>query len=181
MALLTLAQQQPIKAVSPNWAAAAKVTGGVTNYVQTEIEVEENELKDLLGVALLQDLQTNPTTALNIALLDGASFTDCNNNTVNMKGLRYVIAFMVHAQQVVESKYADTFTGYVNKNRNETNNVEQGERKKIQARSKEIALQEFELIKQYLNENSADYPLWIKAESKKAYTPKYKAVKRTLL
>jgi len=181
MGLLTIAQQQAIKAISSNWAATAKVTGGTTNFVQVETEVEENELKDLLGVALLQDIQDNPTEANNVLLLDGSTFTDCNDNDIKTKGLRYVIAYMVHSQSVLESKIGDTFSGYVNKNRQETTDINKGQTKALQLRSRELALQEFELLKQYLNENSTTYPLWICGVSKKPYTPRFMGVKKTYL
>ena len=182
MALLTLIQQQAIKPITPNWAAALanNAVGSVTNFVQTEAEVEEKELRDLLGVALLQDLQDNPATAPNIALLNGSTFEDCNGNTIKTKGLRYVIAFMVHSQAVFSTSYSDTFTGYTNKNRQETQDTSKGDKKEIKGRSRALALQEFELIKDFLNENSTIYPLWICNISKKPYTPKFTGVKRTI-
>jgi len=179
MGLLTLVQQQSIKPISNNWAVTVKNTGGLSNFLQVESEVEENELRDLLGVALLQDIQDNPTDANNVLLLDGSTFEDCNGNTVKTKGLRYVIAYMVHSQEVFESKIADTFSGYVNKNRQETTDLNQGQTKTLQARSRELALTEFELIRQYLDENSTTYPLWICGISKKPYTPKIIGVKKT--
>ena len=62
MTLLTYSQQQAFKKISANNAQ---------KYSQLAFEVENKELVDLLGVALLQDLQDNPTTEDNIKLLDG--------------------------------------------------------------------------------------------------------------
>ena len=181
MALLTLAQQNSIKAISQNWASSTKVTGGINNFDQLEAEVEEKELKILLGLALLQDVQTNPTVGSNPDLLDGASFKDCAGNTVTHKGLRYVIAYLNWEKYVGESFVSDTYTGMVKKNRDEAQSLSSGDIKRLQQSSREIALQEFELIKDYLNQNTTDFPLWISSKSKSPYVPKFKGVIRTIL
>lgn len=180
-AILTLIQQNSFKVISENWANTKKLVGGVSNFEQLEKEVEQKELKQLLGVALLQDLQANPGTAANIELLDGASFVDCNNNTINQLGLRFVLAYLNHSKYIPVSGIESTFTGLVQKNRNETQNISDGKESKLQLDSREIALQEFQLIKQFLNENSDDYPLWICGKTKQIYTPIIRAVKKTLL
>ena len=180
MSLLTIAQQQAIKPISPNWAAKVKITGGVTNFDQLEQEIEESKLSDLLGIALFQDVQDNPTTAPNLILLDGGSFTDCNSNVVKFKGLRFIIAYMVYPDYIDISNYDDTYTGMVQKNRQETTTISTGDKKRMRDRTIEIALNEFALIKDFLNENSKDYPLWICTESKSVYKPKFTSIRKTI-
>lgn len=181
MALLTLIQQNSFKVINQNWADSTKLTGGVTNYEQLAKEVEEKELKSLLGVALLQDLQANPTVGSNPDLLDGATFEDCDGNDIMHKGVRYVLAFLNWSKYVSESILSDTYTGMVKKSRDESEGLSSGDIKRLQQDSKEIALQEFELIKDYLNENSTTFTLWVKARSKSPYVPKFLGVKRTKL
>ena len=65
MALLLYNQQQAIKKISSNNAA---------RYEQIAQEIEDSELAKLLGFPLLYDLQTNPATSANKALLEGAEF-----------------------------------------------------------------------------------------------------------
>ena len=181
MTLLTLTQQNSFKPISQNWAASAKLTGGVDNFTQLATEVENKELKSLLGIALLQDVQVRPTVAPNDDLLDGADFEDCNGNTISHKGLRFILAYLNWSKYVSESFVSDTYTGMVKKNRNEAESLTSGDIKRLQQDAREIALQEFELVKDYLNENTDSFPLWIASSSKKPYVPKFKGVKRTIL
>lgn len=181
MALLTIQQQQAIKTISQNWANFVKLTGGLSNYQQLEIEVENKEFRQLLGVPFLQDIQANPLTALNVLILDGGSFINCNGETIYFKGLRFVLSFMVFSAYVIESSISDTFTGMVKKNRDESESLSLGEKKIMQQNSREIALQEWELIKEYLVLNESSYPLWHYGKTKKVYTPKIFGIKRTIL
>ena len=181
MALLTLIQQQEIKIISGNWPNASKVTGGKTNYEQLAEEVEEKELRTLLGVALLQDVQDNPTEARNVTLLDGGTFEDCDNNTVKFKGLRYILAYFNYSKYVGESFVSDSFTGMVKKTRTEATPLTSGDIKRLQLDAREIALQEWELVKCFLDENESDYPLWECTTKRKTFTPRFTGVKRTIL
>lgn len=179
MALLTLTQQNGFKPISQNWANEIKIAGGVTNFEQLEIEVENNELKKLLGAALLYDIQQNPTDPENVILLDGDTFEDCNGNDIEFKGIRYQLAFMIYAEYLPISKNAQTFTGLVQQNRTETTPADPGSVKKEQQRAREIALQDFELMKQYINGNTDDYPTWINGETAKIYAPKLTTIRKT--
>jgi hypothetical protein len=183
MALLTIQQQQAIKPISQNWADYVKVLGGLTNFQQIENEVEEKELKTLLGITFFQDVQNNPTTQDNAKILDAFSFTNWRNDLEYSKGLRYVLAFLVYSKYVGESFIADTFTGMVKKNREETESLSSTDIKRIQTDAREIALQEFEIIKDFLNlaENVSKYPLWYRHKSKTPYRPRFTGIKRTLL
>jgi len=181
MALLTIVQQQAIKPISGNWAASIKITGGVNNFTQLQIEVEEKELKKLLGLAFLQAIQANPTDANYVKLLDGTTFEDCEGNNVSFKGLRYVLSYMNYSKYVSESHFGDTYSGMVQKTRNETTPLNSGDIKRTQLDSQEIALSDFEIIKDYLNENTSTFPLWNSIKSKKPYTPRFIGVKRTKL
>jgi len=179
MALLTIEQQQLIKAISPNWAITAKVTGGLKNFEQLEKEVENKELKELVGVALLQDLQRNPTTADNVILLDGGSFQDCQDNTIHFEGLRMVLAYFIYSKYIVKSKISDSFTGMVNKNRSEATDMSKGAIKDEQNDSRKIAFDEWDLVRAFLCENSDLYPLWNNAKTKKIFNPSFTTVRAT--
>ncbi len=179
-AILTLLKQQAIKTISPNWAIASKVTGGKTNYIQLEEEVEFDKLEDLIGSALLQDLQDNPETPDNIILLDGGTFKDAFDNDIRFKGLRYVLAYMVFSEYIIESSVNDSYTGLVNKNRQESRSINGGDVYKQQARARKLALKEWELAKQFLDKNYELYPFWKASLTVKPYTPKLIGLKKTL-
>ena len=106
-------------------------------------------------------------------------YTDCNGNTVKFKGVRYALAFMVFHDYVNESDIADTFTGFAQKQRNETRDLNSSRRKKIQEGVKVIFKSELKAIEEFLNENKDNYPLWICTNAKSHYTPKMYTLKRT--
>lgn len=179
MALLTLNQQQLIKPISPNWANNIKNTGGITNYDQLAAEVEETDLQKLLGPALLQDVQDNPLEARNVTLLNGGTFEDCNGDTIKFKGILYILAYMNYSQYITESFAADTFTGFVKKERNEASSLSSAERKEIKINVREKAMYQWDLLKQFLNDNTDTYEFWYCNQSKQPYRPILKGVRKT--
>lgn len=172
MALLTWEQQQTIKP----WTANNKKV-----FDQINSEVEDYELSQLLGLAFFQDVQTNPTTQANVALLEGSTYTDCFGNTVRHKGLYYVIAYMNYSKYLGISSVTDTSTGFVQKTRDNAESVNEGTIKRLQNEVRQIALTAFEPIKAFLIENSITYPLYCQSLQKKIYTPKITGIKRTEL
>jgi hypothetical protein len=181
MALLTLSQQNEIKPISQNWANSSKEVGGTTNFEQLQKEVENLELRKLLGNALLYDIQQNPTDANNVLLLDGTTFEDCNGDTIDFQGIRFQLAYMNYSKYIRVSKLSDTYTGFVNKTRNESTDLDVGELKNEQQNNREIALSDFEIMKKYLDDNKDTYELWECANTKKVYTPRIKTVRKTAL
>ena len=178
--LISLLEQQAIKPISPNWANHVKVSGGVTNFVQLATEVEVKEFRILLGIDFYSDLITNQVETRYVNLIEGTSFVNCRNNTVSFNGLKYILAFMNYSKYVGESFVSDTFTGMVRKNRDESESLSTGDIKRLQLDAREIALQDFELIKEFLDKNNTIYPLWNYHYSKKAYIPKFTGIKKTL-
>lgn len=168
--ILTYSQQQAIKKISAN---------NQSSFDQIEQETEEFELRKLTGVALLQDLQKNPTTTENAILLNGGTFTDCNGNEVDFKGIRYIMAYMVYSRYIGIISYKDTYTGFAQKNRQESNSIDEGTTKRLQKENRQLALEEWLLTKEFLNENCDDYPLWNSGESKKPYSPKFTPLRNT--
>lgn len=142
-------------------------------------EVELTDLKDLLGAALLQDLQTNPTTAYNLLLLNGDTFTNLLGQSIRHQGVRFVLAYLNHSRYIGESFVQDTYSGMVRQNQNLSEPITEGTVKRLQATSREIALSEFNLIKEYLNLNFDKYPLWLQSISTKPFTPKFGSIKKT--
>ena len=167
--LLSYSQQQAIKKISAN---------NQSKYDQMAAEVEENELRKLLGVLLLQDLQENPTATANAELLDGGTFTYCDDD-YDFKGLRYVLAYLNYSRYIGESFVNDTFTGFVQKTRPDSELLSEGAIKRLQNENREIAMAEWELCKMYLNVNYEDFPLWNSSKTKKPFTPRLFGVRKT--
>lgn len=168
--LITLAQQQIVKPITLN---------NQDRFTQIAYEVENSDLLDLLGIELLQDLQDNPTSANNILLLDGCSYTNGRGNTIKHKGLRFVLAYMVYARYIGESYMTDTFSGFVKKERTDAVSLNEGEIARLQNVSKKMALTEWENVKEYLDLNYALFPKWLYNESTTPYLPKIYGLKKT--
>jgi hypothetical protein len=168
--LLTYSQQQGIKKISPN---------NQIKYDQFAAEVEEKELRSMLGVALLQDLQNNPASVNNVKLLDGTDYVNCINQTIHFKGIRYILAYLNYAKYIGESFVNDTFTGFVAKNRPESELISEGTIRRLVNENREIALTEWEIGREYLTLNSEDYPLWLYSKVKKPFTPRLWGVHKT--
>ena len=81
--IVTYAIQQGIKPVSAN---------NQVKFEQISKETEALYLSQYLGRAFAYDVQQNPENYED--LLDGIEFTDCNDNTINFKGLKYILAYL---------------------------------------------------------------------------------------
>lgn len=163
--ILTYLEQQAIKPISSN---------NEKKYNQIAFEVEVSELQDLIGTALLQELQNNQEN--NTALLNGASFEYCGN-TISHRGLRFVMAYLNYSRYLGESYVNDTFSGFKKKTTEQSEFLTEGEIKRLQNEARKVALSEFEIIKKYLD--TVKYSLWLSSESKKAYTPRFYSVRKT--
>jgi len=168
--LLTYSQQIAIKKISSN---------NQGRFDELCKEVERTDLKDLIGLALLQDLETNPTSTNNLLLLNGTSFVNYIGQTVAHQGLRYVLAYLNHSRYIGESFIKDTFTGMVRGTQENSEPISEGSLKRLQQVDREIALSEFELIKEYLNLNYTLFPLWLYVLSTKTFTPKFSGISKT--
>lgn len=168
--LLTYSQQIVIKKISSN---------NINRFDEICREVEATDLKDILGLALLQDLQNNPTTADNKLLLDGTTYLNEFDQTVSHKGIRYVLAYMIYSRYIGESFAQDTYSGMVRKTGDNSEALSEGSIKRLQNEARKIAMSEFENIKYYLNLNYDKFPLWIYKISTKPYTPKFSSISKT--
>lgn len=169
--LCSFANQQQYKPISYNFDRL--------KYEQIAAEVESYELLQLLSLEMYQDLVNNPTTEANAALLNGSSFENSNGNTVNHKGLRYVLAYFNYSKYVGESFITDSYTGMVQQNRPETTFISEGRLKIIQENCRKIALTAWETIREFLDLNYTNYPYWYYTDEKKVYAPKFGSVKKT--
>ena len=171
MAIIDYDFQQTIKPISPNNKA---------RYSQFEFESEENELRDILGIELLQDLQANPDTPNNVVLLDGGTFINCFGNSVNFKGVKFILAYIVYNRYLLESYVNDTYTGFVQKTRTDATQLNTGHNSALQHSNNQIISKEVELLKEFLTLNSSLYPLWnCRNINVKINSPKFTTLNKT--
>jgi len=162
MPLLTFEQQQEIKPISANNAK---------RYTQIQLEAEEYYLNKLIGPVLTQKIQTTPGDYTD--LLEGSAFDYCGD-TVNHKGLLYVLAYLTYSRYVMEIGITDTFTGFAKKERAEASSAMEGELQRIAGTAKKMAYQAWELVNAFIQENYIDTP-----PAKKIGVPWFEGVKRT--
>jgi len=169
--LLTYSQQQAIKKISAN---------NQSKYDPLALEVEENELLSLLGVELLQDIQANPTATDNALLLNGDTYEISTGHSVTFKGLRYMLAYFNYAKYVGESFVADTFSGMVKKTREDAELLSEGAIKRLQADARQLAMNDWERIRAYLDLNYVTFPLWRASTTRKPFIPRIYGVRKTI-
>lgn len=162
VALITYDQQKAIRPISANRE---------NNFDQWARDVQERDLKALLGVKLYQDLVNNPTDPKYVELLDGGTFT-VGDFEYTQLGLRYVLAYFIYAEYSTDSQFLDTFAGFTKKNIPESDRASYGENKTKKKNNRLLAFGAFEEIKLFLDNNSTTYPYWDGAVKKKLFTPK---------
>lgn len=168
--LLSLQEQQAIKPISKN---------NDRKYEGIALEVENSKLRELIGAAFLYDIQKNPENYTN--LLEGVEFTDCNGNAVQHRGLKYVLAYLNYASYVTKSFIQDTYTGLKQKNIPESEAVSDGTIKRLQLDAQNIAMSEWAMVKEYIELNSKDYPLFsCSSATKKHFTPRITTIRKTI-
>lgn len=104
MALLTITEQQAIKAISSNNA-------GKFNDLLNETLIKD--IKPLIGFDFYQDLLQNESSTANACFFQGEP-TLTIQYLILYPGLKYVIAYFLYANYIM-SNLADTFTGFVTK------------------------------------------------------------------
>jgi hypothetical protein len=159
--LLSFSEQQLIRPMS---TYNSTNTQAVNRYKQLAYEVECYEIDKLLGSAFYQDISKNPANYTD--LLNGCLFVDRSDNTIEHRGLKYVIAYLNYAKYIGDSYVNDTFTGLVQKTRPDSERISTGDIKRLQQEYREIAFNAFDLIREYLYLDPETYPLW-KNERKK--------------
>jgi hypothetical protein len=154
MALTNFSIQQTIKPISPNKASEFDLICA---------EVEDVYLPKLLGVRMYSDLQANQANYTD--LINGCTFV-VDGIQYTHKGLNFILCYYNYAKYIKNSHLADTFTGLVNQNREETTQVSSAERERLAIENIEVASTNWLLTKFYLDNNTILYPLWNCADTK---------------
>lgn len=128
MAILTINKMQEIKPASYN---------NMVLLGQLIEEVEFAKIQKLLGT----DIYNAITTELSSGNIS-QELTDILNN-----GLYKCIAYFVYARYVQESYIQDTFTGMVQKNREDSSLISQGAMKNLANEYTEMAMMAFNMVK----------------------------------
>lgn len=169
--ILTLAQQQSNKPISEKNAA---------KFNQLREETIRKDLTDLLGAAFIDAIVANPTENRFVNLLDAKEYEDYNGYTRRHLGLRFVLSYFLYARYIGMSDVSDTYTGLVRKNRTESESLSDGRVKMLQNDARDIALTQFNSIKEYMTENISEYPEWHCDTNRNTFKPQVTTLRKTL-
>lgn len=149
MALLwTYDDQQDIKPISQN---------NEQKWEQMATEVQFVKLKEMMGDDFYHDVISNPTSTWNQKLIDGATYT-VDGVDYTFAGLKYVLAFLFYQRYVMEIDAQDTFIGHMINDNVNASHVSFGQKKNIAMEMKRIADEHWKDCKQFVCENSDEFP-----------------------
>jgi hypothetical protein len=168
--LLSWANQQEIKPFDANNAS---------KYNSIATEIENTILRDLIGVKILQNIQATPTNSNYKLLLQGDSFTDTNGDIIRHRGLNFCLAYWNYEKYIGQSFVYDSFSGFVQKNRPDSENITEGTIKRLQKEVKQIAMSEWQLIDLYLIEKNTIYPNYYRGQQSRPYYPKFRSLRNS--
>lgn len=136
--IITYEEQQIIKPSAQN---------DEVRFIQIMEEVDRSEVRKLLGNKLYFEIKKTPSNF--VELIEGCDF-EYRGVFMNHLGLRYVIAYLNYASYIVQSYAHDTFTGVVEKKREDSETLSIGKIKNLANLNREIAMNEFENVKMYM-------------------------------
>ena len=156
--LITESDIAAYKAISANINATKKLFP----YV---IEAQQFDLKELIGDAfyldLVNDFNGSPSLSVYSDLWNGCEWTYAGI-TYRHEGLKSVLVYFSYARYAMNANEEETAFGIVNKTDQYSSRVSEKTilRKVDSARAGAMAY--FTDVKKFLNDNSTDYPLWVR-------------------
>lgn len=117
------------------------------------------DVQKLMGLDFFNDMIRNYTDPNYQALLNEGSYT-YNSTTYTNVGLKSVIVFYAYARYVLMGSQTDTPFGYVEKTTTDSARVSDGGKKNMYKENQNIAFNYWENVRNFLDRNSSDYPLW---------------------
>lgn len=119
------------------------------------------DVQELLGADFYNDLIMNPTTVANLALLNKASYIHEGTTYLNY-GLKSVISHYSYARYVMFGSAIDTPFSLVEKLNPDSRPVSDNSKKTMYKSNQQTAFTYWSNVRQFLDRNSDDYPLWRK-------------------
>lgn len=117
------------------------------------------DVQQLMGAEFFNDMLRNYTAANYQALLKEASYVH-ETVTYTNYGLIAVISLYSYSRYILFGGYTDTPFGFVQKVTDESQPVSYNDRKSAGKDAQQNAFYYWENVRDFLNRNEADYPLW---------------------
>ncbi len=164
--LISYEEQQSIKPISENNAH---------RFGQIMFETEVKDIQPLLGVdlyqAMIQDREKEAAEREErFSDLIGGKIWETGGKVYNMRGLKYVLAYMFYANYMEQSSVADTFSGFVQHNFTESSQIDPIEKKRIVSMNREIAARYWDECKKYITANANIFPEF--GNTERVFSPK---------
>lgn len=167
--LITFSEQQTIKPISAN---------SEVRFAQIMEETQINELQELLGFKLYQDLTQNPTKEIYLDLLNGKVWEYCGQQ-IKMNGLKYVLAHYFYSNYIEENPLHDTYSGHMIHEIDEARTAPDTKLHKLKKRARETASKFWMEVKLYLDNNSDTYEYWRCSKRHGVFNPKIERLSKT--
>ena len=133
------------------------------------MEIQRENLRNLLGQSLYKDFFDNVSVERYTNLLNAKEYTDSNNNTVQYYGLKPILCYWWLAVATREGDLFLSNHGAIELVNNPRQNFERyKEKERIAIGYMESAQNYANDSIEFLNENSATYPLWEGTNKKNA-------------
>ena len=117
------------------------------------------DIRELMGADFYDDMIRNCTSTAYKALLNAGTYL-YNGSTYDNYGLKSVIVLYAYGRYMVSGSVVDTPFGMVEKNATDSDRVSI-EKKKTESKINQQSAFSFWLnIKNFLDRNNSDYPLW---------------------
>ena len=121
------------------------------------------DLQKLMGSQFYNDLERNYDSTVYQSLLNEADYTYLSVTYFNA-GLKRVLVDFAYARYILLGSNRDTPFGLVVKQTNESVQASQEDKKTIHKANQHTAFNYWENVVDFINRNTADYPLWQDAE-----------------
>ena len=115
------------------------------------------DLCPLLGEVFYFSIISNPTTYGD--LLNEYTY-EHNGVIVTSPGIKKVLSLFAYARYILHGSQTDTPFGYVEKQYQDGIQVSRSDRKEVYKSNQQTAMLYWDKIKDFLNRNQTDFPLW---------------------
>ena len=123
------------------------------------LDAQFSDVQKLLGADFYNDLIQNNTDANYVTLLNGGTYVYQTVTYTNV-GLKAVLVHYAYSRYILTGSQTDTPFGYVEKLNEQSEKVDINGKKTISKMNQQIAFNYWENVKQFLDRNASDYPLW---------------------
>jgi len=120
-------------------------------------EVQYVKLKELMGADFYQDVINNAETTANAKLIDGGTYTK-DGVTYEFAGLKYVLSFLFYERYIMEIDAQDTYAGIMQNENTNARHSAYAQKKNMGQVMKILAERHWRDCRDYVCENSSDFP-----------------------